>query len=316
MDPANPLPSSSSSSPSVAPILVERVRTRFARPERVAESQFLRREIAGRMLERLALIRLQPQRVLDAGCGEGDDLLVLGQAYPQAQRLGVDAASAMLTLARQRTAQSGSRMRDLLGRLLRAAPQHTSAPGLACADFARLPLPPASVDLLWSNLALHWHPRPHDVILEWARVIRPEGLLMFSCFGPDTFRELREALQGAGMRERVLPFVDLHDYGDMLVRAGFADPVMDMEKLNITYSSADRLLADVAAFGGNPLQGRPSGLQGRQLWQRLQEALIARSAPQARLNLTIEVIYGHAFRPLPRDTRTTEHIVRFMPKES
>jgi malonyl-CoA O-methyltransferase len=306
---------SSSSSPEPqrisAPIALNRIRRLFARPERVAQSQFLRREIAGRMFERLSLIKIDPERVLDAGCGEGDDLLTLRQHFPRAAFLGLDAALAMLSETRQREARSWSGMQRLL-HALRVRGQHRSATSaLVCADFGQLPLKAAAMDLVWSNLALHWHPQPHKVLAEWARVLRVDGLLMFCCFGPDTFKELRDVAAVTGHHARVLPFVDLHDYGDMLVDAGFASPVMDMEKLNITYSSATKLLADVRAFGGNPLKDRARGLMSRHQGQSLTDSLARLADRDGRIGLTVEVIYGHAFRARPRVIGTGEPIVHF-----
>ena len=298
----------------IAPISVAAVRRLFAHPPHCADSQFLRREIAARMLERLALIRLSPTSMLDAGCGEGQDLLGLQQAFPNAQLLAIDASVGMLLQAHASGAQSQSGMQKLFSRLLGSRPASAHAAALACADFAQLPLPRASIDFLWSNLALHWHPQPHQVIKEWARVLRTDGLLMFSCFGPDSFIELRDAFAALGLRDRVLSFVDLHDYGDMLVSAGMATPVMDMEKLTITYPSAERLLADVRAFGGNPLFGRPRGLDTPRRWQRLVNALEDRRDSAGQIPLTIEVVYGHAFRPEPRATSAGEQIIRFEPR--
>jgi malonyl-CoA O-methyltransferase len=305
------IPNDPDSDRRIAPISVAAVRQLFARPARCADSQFLRREVAARMFERLGLIRLSPQRVVDAGCGEGDDLLSLHQAFPPAQLIGIDASLPMLATAAASGAQSRSRAQKLIGRFLGRRPEGMHTAALACADFGSLPLPAGSVDLLWSNLALHWHPQPHRVIADWARVLRTDGLMMFSCFGPDTFAELRDAFDASGMRERVLPFVDLHDYGDMLVAAGMATPVMDMEKLTITYASVDKLLADVRAFGGNPLIARSRGLEGAQAWQRLRRTIESTRDPSGNLRLTIEVIYGHAFRPQPTQTRQGEQIVRF-----
>lgn len=298
----------------IAPISVAAVRRLFSNPQHCADSQFLRREIAARMLERLALIRLSPASVLDAGCGEGQDLLGLQQAFPDARLVAIDASVAMLTEARASGRQSRSGMQKLLSRLFGSRPAAAHAAALACADFAQLPLARASIDFLWSNLALHWHPQPHQVISEWARVLRTDGLLMFSCFGPDSFIELREAFAGIGLRDRVLPFVDLHDYGDMLVSAGMATPVMDMEKLTITYPSAERLLADVRAFGGNPLISRPRGLDTPRRWRRLTQAIDERRGSGGQISLTIEVVYGHAFRPEPRTTSAGEQIIRFEPR--
>ncbi len=298
-----------------APIGVATVRRLFAAPARVAGSQFLRREIAGRMFERLSLIKSDPTRVLDAGCGEGDDLLALRQHFPRAALVGLDAAAAMLREAQQREARSWSGMQRLM-RALRAGSQRAADPSaLLCADFAKLPLASNAMDMVWSNLALHWHPQPHHVLAEWARVLRVDGLLMFCCFGPDTLKELRELPSPDGHPARVLPFVDLHDYGDMLVRAGFASPVMDMEKLNITYSSAEKLISEVRALGGNPLESRPRGLMSRARWQALLQALARHPGPDGKLSLTIEVIYGHAFRGRPRTTGTGEPIVHFERKK-
>jgi malonyl-CoA O-methyltransferase len=152
------------------------------------------------------------------------------------------------------------------------------------------------------------------VIADWARVLRSDGLLMFSCFGPDTLVELRDVFQALQMSSRVLPFVDLHDYGDMLQAAGMATPVMDMEKITLTYANAAALLADVRAFGGNPLQNRPRGLQGRQQWQQMLKLLDQRRDSDGRIRLTVEVIYGHAFRPVPRRNSQGEAIIRFEPR--
>jgi malonyl-CoA O-methyltransferase len=217
----------------------------------------------------------------------------------------------MLAETRQREARSWSSMQRLMHALRVGGQQRSSQSALVCADFGQLPLKAAGIDMVWSNLALHWHPQPHSVLAEWARVLRVDGLLMFCCFGPDTFKELREVATITGSDARVLPFVDLHDYGDMLVNAGFASPVMDMEKLNITYSSAEKLLADVRAFGGNPLEDRSRGLMSRQGGQAFKRALEQLADRDGRLGLTIEVIYGHAFRARPRTTGTGEPIVHF-----
>jgi malonyl-CoA O-methyltransferase len=290
-----------------APIDPARVQQLFADPARVAASGFLRREIAGRMFERLSLVKNSPQQVLDAGCGVGEDLAQLQKAYPAAQVLGVDAVPAMLAAA----AGAGQAPRSFLSRLLPAK----SGIDLVCADFGQLPLGPNSLDLVWSNLALHWHPQPDRVFAEWRRVLRVDGLLMFSNFGPDTFRELRSAFAAMDETPHSLPFVDMHDFGDQLVEAGFTTPVMDMEQITVTYDTPQALLADVRAFGGNPLATRRRGLVGRAAWQRMLDALEAGRRPDGKLGLTFEVIYGHAFRPAPKVTAAGEAIVRFQPRK-
>jgi malonyl-CoA O-methyltransferase len=299
-----------SSSRMSAPIDLVRVRHLFADPARTAGSGFLRREIAARMMERLLLVKLAPARVLDAGCGSGADLATLQQTYPAAQVIGLDAAAGALRAARAALPAPGA-LNQMLSRLL---PAKTGI-DLACADFGNLPLGPNTVDLVWSNLALHWHPQPDLVFAEWRRVLRLDGLLMFSNFGPDTFKELRTAFGALDDTAHVLPFVDMHDFGDQLVEAGFSTPVMDMESITVTYDTTSALLADVRALGGNPLATRRRGLVGRAAWARMLAALEAQRRPDGKLGLTFEVIYGHAFRPAPRVTAAGEAIVRFQPRK-
>jgi malonyl-CoA O-methyltransferase len=168
------------------------------------------------------------------------------------------------------------------------------------ADGARLPIAGDSIDLLYSNLMLHWHPTPHLVFPEWKRVLRVDGLLMFSCFGPDTLQELRAAATEALPQARPMPFVDMHDFGDMLVASGFATPVMDVEMVTLTFADPRDLLAEVRALGGNPRDDRalalPSGRQARLLL----EALAKRRNADGRIELTFEIAYGHAWKPAPR----------------
>lgn len=289
-----------------APIDALRVRRLFADPARVAPSDFLRREIASRMFDRLALVKTAPQRVLDAGCGVGTDIAQLQKTYPAAQVLGIDAVPAVLAQAAGTQAP-----RSFLSRLLPAK----AGIDLVAGDFGELPLGPNSLDLVWSNLALHWHPQPDRVFAEWRRVLRVDGLLMFSNFGPDTFMELRAAFAAMDETPHTLPFVDMHDFGDQLVEAGFTTPVMDMEKITVTYDKAEALLADVRAFGGNPLVTRRRGLVGRAAWQRMLDALEAGRRSDGKLGLSFEVIYGHAFRPAPKTTAAGEAIVRFQPRK-
>ena len=296
-----------------APIDLARVRRLFARPERIAPSAFLRREIASRMHERLALVKLAPRQVLDAGCGVGADLALLQAHYPAAQVIGLDGALAMAAAASAAArvpASAAKSLNALLGRLLPAK----SGIDLLCGDFGDLPFAPNSLDLVWSNLALHWHPQPDRVFAEWRRVLRLDGLLMFSNFGPDTLRELRTAFAELDGRAHMLPFVDMHDFGDQLVDAGFSTPVMDMEIITVTYDSAQALLSDVRALGGNPLATRSRGLLGRAAGKRLLAALERGRRLDGKLGLTFEVIYGHAFRPAPRVTTSGEAIMRFQPR--
>ncbi len=289
-----------------APIDTVQVRELFSRPARVQPSDFLRREIASRMHDRLELVKIAPRRVLDAGCGPGLDLALLQKDFPAAQIVGLDAAPAMIRAA-QAPASKLAALNQFLSKLLPAK----AGIDLVCGDFADLPLAPNALDLVWSNLALHWHPQPDRVFAEWRRALRTDGLLMFSCFGPDTFKEVKAAFAEADLAPHALPFVDMHDFGDMLVNVGFSTPVLDMETITVTYATAAALLADVRAWGGNPLATRRRGLMGKAAWARMLAALETLRRPDGKLGLTFEIIYGHAFRPAPRVTQAGEAIIRF-----
>jgi malonyl-CoA O-methyltransferase len=295
---------------SSAPIDLRRVRKLFAAPERVADSGFLRREIAARMDERLALVKIAPRRILDAGCGEGADFSMLQARFANAHLLGVDASPAMLRTAGRWQADALSSVDRLLAKWLPGKSGSSASAELLCSDFARLPLPRDSVDLVWSNLALHWHPQPDYVFSEWRRILKVDGLLMFSCFGPDTFKELRAAFAGIDSHPHALPFVDMHDFGDMLVNVGFSTPVMDMETITVTYESVGKLMSDVRAWGGNPLINKRRGLFGSDAWARIVHLLEQNRLPDGRIPLTFEIVYGHAFRPIARKTAAGEAIVQ------
>lgn len=264
------------------------------------------------MHERLALVKLSPTHIVDAGCGEGSDLSLLQKRFPEAFIMGVDASAPMLLQARASRIEAMSSVTRLLQQWLpsRIAIKTPDA-GLICGDYAQLPLAASTVDLVWSNLALHWHPQPDIVFAEWRRILRQDGLLMFSCFGPDTFKELRQAFAGVDADSHVLPFIDMHDFGDMLVGAGFSTPVMDMETITVTYGTFEKLIDDVRAWGGNPLDTRPRGLYGKSAWDKVKNFLEQRRQTNGTLPLTFEVVYGHAFRPAPRTNASGESIIRF-----
>ncbi|HJV87289.1 MAG TPA: methyltransferase domain-containing protein [Noviherbaspirillum sp.] len=302
----------SSDSNSINPIDIDYLRRLFGSPDCLADSEFLRREIARRMHERLPLVKIKPERVLDLGCGTGNDLPLLQEHYPDAQVLGLDASPALLSAAYERQRAAMSSMNRLLTRWLpgRIGAGLDVAGGLVCGDFGQLPFKNGSMDVVWSNLALHWHPHPDKVFAEWRRVLRVDGLLMFSCFGPDTLKEIRSAFSVADRQAHALSFVDMHDFGDMLINAGFSTPVMDMETITVTYESVNKLLSDVRAWGGNPLATRRRSLFGRRAWAEVTQALEQTRRDDGKLPLTFEIVYGHAFRPTPTKTSSGESIIR------
>ncbi|MBB5427345.1 malonyl-CoA O-methyltransferase [Paraburkholderia atlantica] len=276
---------------------------------------FLPREIAQRMRERLDYIKVAPSSVLDAGCGAGEDIPALRARFPEAPVFGADLSHGMLRRALRHDAGDTSWRRFLppsLGKALGAR-----GPRFAQADFSALPFAAGAFEFIWSNLALHWHSRPDLVFPEWQRVLKVNGLLMFSTLGPDTLKELRgayaeiEAAHGVASRKHVIDFVDMHDLGDMLVEAGFEIPVMDQETLTITYKSPESLLADVRRWGAYPFErDAHDGALARRLHKALLAALEARRRADGTIALTFEVIYGHAWKAVPRTTAEGHGIVR------
>jgi malonyl-CoA O-methyltransferase len=289
--PGIPAPPPTSPPPARVPAQVATVRRQFdARAARFQAHEVLPREIGARLIDRLQFIRLAPAKIVDVGCGAGGALPGLHQRYPAARLAGVDLSERML---RQHRTSLRERLPAWLG---------GRAPARIAADAARLPFGDGSVDLLFSNLMLHWHPEPHTLFPEWRRVLRVDGLLLFSCFGPDTLRELRAACRVALPDARPMPFIDMHDFGDMMVASGFANPVMDAEVLTLTYGSARELLREARALGGNPRDDRAPGLPSGRQARSLLDALSAQAGDDGRIRLTFEVAYGHAWNPAPRAT--------------
>lgn len=248
------------------------------------------------MRERLQYIKLAPQRVLDAGCGDGHGAKQLGEIYPQAQLLGVDFAYPMLQAAR------GAWLQRLFAR---------EPVSCLCADMAALPLAAASVDLAWSNLALHCAGDPLPALKEMQRVLRIGGLLMFSCYGPDTLKELRSAFAAQDGAPHVHDFIDMHDLGDMLSVCGYAEPVMDMELITVTYADVDALIQDLRASGQvNALAARRRGLTGKGVY-RAMRAAYDKLRRDGSLPASFEIVYGHAWKPQPRVSADGRAIVRF-----
>lgn len=270
------------------------IRRRYERAARTyADAARLEAEVGARMLERLDYVRIEPRRILDAGAGTAREARRLAERYPGAEIVALDFSLDMLRRAR--------RSQGFLSRVF-GGPR----PLAVCADMSRLPAPAGAFGLVWSNMALHALDEPLDALREFQRVLAPDGLLMLSTLGPDTLKELR-AVAGA---RRVHRFMDMHDLGDRLVAAGFAAPVMDMEQLTVTYPSSEALLAELRATGQTSARAdRPRGLSGRRFLAQLREGLGAQMK-DARLPVTFEVVYGHAWKGEPRAAPGAPAVVR------
>jgi malonyl-CoA O-methyltransferase len=242
------------------------------------EAAELQREIARRMLERLNYIRHQPKLVLDVGAGTGEATMVLAKHYSQARIIALDFALPMLQQARKR------------GRWLRR-------PRCICGDAEQLPLADQSVDMIFSNAALQWCNDLQATMAELLRVLRPNGMLLFSTFGPDTLKELRASWSAVDGDTHVSPFADMHEVGDAMVRAGLAEPVVDVDRICMRYNDVSTLMRDLKTLGAhNVTAQRPRGLTGKGRMRAMIEAY-EQFRVENKLPASYEVVYGHAWAP-------------------
>jgi malonyl-CoA O-methyltransferase len=243
----------------------------------------LEQEACRRLLERCGFNRLPPQRILDLGCATGGAAEALKRRFRQAQVIGVDLAPSMLARLRRRSGL----LRPLRG---------------VCADIAALPFAAGSVDLLFANLVHHWLPNPAAVFNEYRRVLRPDGMLLFTTLGPGTFRELRDAWSSVDPQVLLPHFPDLLEVGDALVAAGFREPVMDTEQITLFYPSLAALAEELEATATALL------IPGWERWRaektRLEAAFSSHLAG-TRLPLGYEIVYGTAFGPREGQPRRT-----------
>lgn len=244
-----------------------------------ARAPWLHAEVARRMAERLAVVRQVPSVVIDWWAQAGAGAPLLRAAYPRARLVRVEPP--LPTPRATPPWWSPQRWR--------------SEPALDAAA-----VPASQAQLLWANMMLHAVADPATLFAQWRRTLAVDGFLMFSTLGPDTLTTLRAIYRDAGWGPPHAPFVDMHDFGDMLVRAGFADPVMDQELLRLTWATPAALLAELRTLGGNADPARHAGLRTPRWRARLEAALAARADAQGRIALEFEVIYGHAFNPAPR----------------
>lgn len=273
------------------------VRKQFGRRAGSIDSvDAISREISSRMAERLDYIRITPRRVLDLGCGTGADRRGLVERYPDAMHVGMDFA--LPVLSRQLGKPAGP-LRRLISR--------SRPPILVAGDAAALPLANASFGMIWSNLLLNWLDDPLPALREINRVLEIGGMVMFSTLGPDTLKELRAALPASSVHR----FIDMHDLGDALVKAGFGDPVMDMQMLNVTYRSTDDLIADLRLGGHASVhQARPRGLRTPRTWRRQLDEIEAQRRG-GQLPVTLELVFGHAWKVAPKYDDQGRSIIRF-----
>lgn len=269
------------------------------------EAAVLQHEVGRRLLERLEYFRIQPQCIIDIGCGTGKTSAQLHQFYNKASLIHFDLAHSMVSEAKSK---SGWFTRKLGRRHL-----------YLCGDAEKLPLQSQSVDMIFSNLALQWCSDLDQTFAEFRRILKPSGTLLFTSLGPDTLKELRSSWQQADQGAHVHQFLDMHDVGDALLRNGFADPVMDMENITLTYDDVVTLMRDLKIIGAhNASQNRNKGMQGKKAFQSMLQHY-EQYRQNGKLPATYEVIYGNAWCANVKDKNPamdpipTEQMVKLTP---
>ncbi|MCF6253977.1 MAG: malonyl-ACP O-methyltransferase BioC [Thiomicrorhabdus sp.] len=265
------------------------------------EAAVLQKVIAERIDERLSLTTIEAQTILDIGAGTGFLTEKLIARYPHANILAIDLSLSMLQQAQPRLKQPrfpqlGKTLNHTLNKTFAQTLTQKTAATAINADAYQLPFANQSVDMITSNLMLQWCDDLDAVFEEFRRVLRPEGLLMFTTFGPDTLKELRQAWQVADPeQEHVNQFIDMHDIGDALIRAGFGQPVMDVELFTLTYDQPIKVLKDLKAIGATHAnKNRGQGLMGKTRFQTMLNAYEAERQDN-KIPATYEVVHGHAW---------------------
>lgn len=298
-------------SPACAPSAMA-VRRQLRRLAQLPEAPWLHQEVARRLADKLGPIRLTPQTWIDWSAWLGGGAAQVLARYPQARRWVVEPDAALAARSAQAEADAAPRGWRTLWRkpdvreVVHAEPVSEDAPWRV-PDAHGV----AGVQMLWANMSLHGASDLPAMLAGWHRHLATEGFLMCSGLGPDTARELRAVYRSMGWPLPTIDFIDMHDLGDELVRAGFADPVMDMERLTLTWATPQAMLDEIRTWGGNVAQGRFAGLRTRAWRERLLAAIDQHMRqPDGRIALTVELVYGHALKPMPRaklaaETRVT-----------
>ncbi len=253
---------------------------------RSPQPPWLHTEVARRMAERLEVILLKPELVLDWWGALGAGAEHLTRRYPKARRIVVEPGAEWLARSLQATHRPWWSAARWAGAALDAAAETDALP--------------QGAQLVWANMMLHAVADPPALFERWHGLLGVDGFVMFSCLGPGTLRELRTLYTRLGWPAPTPGFIDMHDLGDMLVRAGFADPVMDQETLTLQWASPAALLAELHGLGGNTAPDRMPGLRTPRWRWRLERELAALAGPDGKIGMSFEVAYGHAFKAAPK----------------
>ena len=267
--------------PTIAPVAAARWAARA--PE---TSPWLHEEVARRMEDRLQWMTLQPESWVhwEPLRGGLKAQALLAARYPNAACFVAQAHGKHGDVARKVIAPAWWR------------PSRWRGPSV------HFGLPEQPAQMVWANMSLHMVADPQALLAQWNQLLQPKGFLMFSCLGPDTLREIRSLYTAQGWPPASHAFTDMHDWGDMLVHCGFSEPIMDMERITLTFATPERLLLELRELGRNLHPQRFAGLRGRGWYAQLLAKLgqLAQPDSQGQLRLTFEIVYGHAFKAPPR----------------
>ena len=253
-----------------------KVRQLFENPSCSSDSRFLWREVASRLHDRLSVMKMNVDRLVDVGCGQGDDLALLKDRFPQSFSVGVDGALAPLAKASHRAVERGM--------------------ACLCGNAETMLFQPETFNLVWSNMMLHWAEDIGAVLSNWHQMLRQDGLLLFACLGYGSLHNLYQAFDGIDGYDHIMTFPDCQQLGEALVRSGFPAPVLEREWLDLTYQDIRSLFRDIRSLGGNPLADRRQGLMGRRTFNQLLENLENLRDGSGKITLRFEIIIGHAFK--------------------
>jgi len=257
-----------------------RVRAAFDRAANTYDAAaILQKLVREEMFDRLDLIKISPQKILDLGCGTGHGSISLQKRFKSAQVFSLDLALGML----ERTQAEQPFLKKAFG-----------GKKLICGDIEQLPVADDQMDIVWSNLAIQWCNDLDKSFAEVKRALKPNSLFIFSTFGPDTLKELRAATSNG--QTHVSRFIDMHDIGDALTRNGFNAPVLDVERYTLTYDDVRSVMVDLKSIGANnATQGRGRGLAGKGFLKNLAAQYEQFRMADGKLPATFEVVYGHAW---------------------
>lgn len=255
----------------------QRVRKAFDKAvDSYDEAAVLQKEVCKRLLEKLDVVKLSPEWILDAGTGTGEAVKSLQKRYKKSELVLFDLSEGML----QKSVKQGALFRK---------------PHQVCGNIEALPFANQSFDLLFSNLAMQWCNDVGATLVEFKRILKPGALLQFATFGPDTLKELRASWKTIDEAVHVNSFIDMHDIGDALLQAGFAEPVMESEIITVNYQDVDTLMQDLRDIGANvTANGHRQGLMTSNMLQKLREAYEL-YRQDGVLPASYEIVYGHAW---------------------